>query len=230
MRTLGRELTSIVAVLCGGRPGPTVLLRGDMDALPVAEVTGLDFASTNGNMHACGHDMHVAGLVGAAKLLSVRQVELPGTIAFMFQPGEEGMGGVKIMLEEGMFDANGQTPDAAYAIPVALSVPGTYVTRPGTMMGGAITLHVTLHGKGGHSSRPEYAVEPVRPVLEFGQALYSMVTGSFSVFDPIVAEVTQLRGGEAVNVIPPECRDRGLSPHTVGRVAEEVPRTGDSLG
>ncbi|MCI4012209.1 M20 family metallopeptidase [Brevibacterium sp. ZH18] len=200
--TTGQGLNSVVAVLRGGKPGPTILLRGDMDALPVEEATGLDYASTNGNMHACGHDLHVTGLVGAAKLLSAHQAELAGTVAFMFQPGEEGQGGAKIMLEEGMFESIGATPDAAYAIHVAPGVPGTFVSRPGTVMAGANTLHVTMHGKGGHSSRPEDSTDPIRPLMEFGQALYSMITGSFSVFDPIVAEVTQLEAGNAVNIIP----------------------------
>lgn len=212
--TLGKDLSSIVAVLRGGRPGPTVLLRGDMDALPVTETSGLDYASTNGNMHACGHDLHVSGLVGAAKLLSAHQAQLRGTVAFMFQPGEEGQGGAKIMLDEGMFEVIGDTPDAAYAIHVAPGVPGTFVTRPGTVMAGANTLHVTMHGKGGHSSRPEDATDPVRPILEFGQSLYSMITGSFSVFDPIVAEVTQLSAGAAVNVIP-ETASLGASVRTI---------------
>ncbi|GEB22979.1 M20 metallopeptidase family protein [Brevibacterium aurantiacum] len=200
--TTGQDLSSVVAVLRGGKPGPTVLLRGDMDALPVTEATGLDYASINGNMHACGHDLHVTGLVGAAKLLSAHQAELAGTVAFMFQPGEEGPGGAQRMLDEGMFETIGSTPDSAYAIHVAPGVPGTFVGRPGTVMAGANTLHVTMHGKGGHSSRPEDATDPIRPLLEFGQALYSMITGSFSVFDPIVAEVTQLEAGTAVNIIP----------------------------
>ena len=200
--TTGTSLSSVIAVLRGGKPGPTVLLRGDMDALPVTEATGLDFASINGNMHACGHDLHVTGLVGAAKLLSAHQADLAGTVAFMFQPGEEGQGGAKIMLEERMFESIGTTPDAAYAIHVAPGVPGTFVSRPGTVMAGANTLHVTMHGKGGHSSRPEDSTDPIRPLMEFGQALYSMITGSFSVFDPIVAEVTQLEAGNAVNIIP----------------------------
>lgn len=212
--TLGKDLSSIVAVLRGGQPGPTILLRGDMDALPVAETTGLDFASDNGFMHACGHDLHVSGLVGAAKLLAAHQAELRGTVAFMFQPGEEGMGGAKIMLDEGMFETIRQTPDAAYAIHVAPGVPGTFVSRPGTIMAGANTLHVTMHGRGGHSSRPQDAADPVRPILEFGQSLYSMITGSFSVFDPIVAEITQLNAGTAVNIIP-ETASLGASVRTL---------------
>lgn len=231
--TLGTNLDSVVAVLRGGQPGPTIVLRGDMDALPVIEATGLDFASTNGNMHACGHDLHVSGLVGAARLLCAHREQLRGTVAFMFQPGEEGMGGAKIMLDEGMFDSIGTKPDAAYAIHVAPGVPGTFVTRPGTVMAGANTLHVTMHGKGGHSSRPEDSVDPVRPVLEFGQALYSMITGSFSVFDPIVAEVTQLNAGGAVNVIPATASlgasVRTLSAESTKRFPELATRLAESV-
>lgn len=231
--TLGTDLSSVVAVLRGAQPGPTILLRGDMDALPVFESTGLDYASTNGNMHACGHDLHVSGLVGAARLLSAHQAELRGTVAFMFQPGEEGLGGAKIMLDEGMFETIGAKPDAAYAIHVAPGVGGTFVTRPGTVMAGANTLHVTMVGKGGHSSRPQDSVDPVRPVLEFGQALYSMITGSFSVFDPIVAEVTQLSAGEAVNVIPSTASlgasVRTLSAESTKRFPELATRLADSV-
>lgn len=112
--TTGTALTSIVAVLRGANPGPTVLLRGDMDALPVAEETGHDFASTNGNMHACGHDLHTAGLVGAARLLAAHKNELVGKIVFMFQPGEEGPGGAEPMIAEGVLDAAGnRTPSPA---------------------------------------------------------------------------------------------------------------------
>lgn len=231
--TTGRGLSSVLAVLRGGRPGPTILLRGDMDALPVVEATGLDFASTNGNMHACGHDLHVSGLVGAAKLLSAHRDDLAGTVAFMFQPGEEGMGGAKDMLDEGMFAAIGTKPDAAYAIHVAPGAPGTFVTRPGTIMAGANTFHLTMHGKGGHSSRPQDAVDPIRPLLEFGQAVYSMVTGSFSVFDPIVAEVTQLDAGTAVNVIPGTASlamsVRTLSAETTARFPELATRLAESI-
>ena len=103
--TLHETTSGIAAVLEGGRPGPTVLLRADMDALPMPEDTGLDFASkVDGAMHACGHDAHTAMLVGAAKLLSARKADIPGRVLFMFQPGEEGFGGAKFMLEEGLLN------------------------------------------------------------------------------------------------------------------------------
>src|ERR1700685_793981 len=117
--TQGRALSSVTAVLRGGQPGPTVLLRGDMDALPITERTGLPYASlVTGVMHACGHDLHTAMLVGAARILSARQAELPGNVIFMFQPGEESVGGARVMIDEGVLDAAGERPVAAYALHV----------------------------------------------------------------------------------------------------------------
>src|SRR5215468_7744353 len=135
--SLGTALSSVTAVLrgAGADGGPVVLLRGDMDALPVAERSGLDFASqTKGVMHACGHDLHTAMLAGAARLLADRQGELPGTVVFMFQPGEEGHAGARLMISEGVLDAAGQRPVAAYALHVASSEWPARVcsTRPGT--------------------------------------------------------------------------------------------------
>src|SRR5690606_30039069 len=126
---LGTNLTSIAAVLRGGQPGPTVLLRGDMDALPVQEETGLPYASTNGNMHACGHDMHTAGLVGAVRLLHEQRAMMPGNVIFMFQPAEEVEGGAAPMIEEGLLDLTGERPIAAFAIHVVSSERGVFATR-----------------------------------------------------------------------------------------------------
>jgi amidohydrolase len=117
----GTGLSSITAVLRGALPGPVVLLRADMDGLPVREATGLDFASGNGAMHACGHDLHMAGLVGAARLLAERRAELAGTVIFMFQPGEEGFAGGRLMIGEGVLDAAGERPAAAFATTVSSS-------------------------------------------------------------------------------------------------------------
>ena len=136
----GRALSSVTAVLRGGRPGPVVLLRGDMDALPVTEETGLPYASaTPGAMHACGHDLHTAMLAGAARLLCARQADLPGAVIFMFQPGEEGCAGARHMISEGVLDAAGERPIAAYALHVtANKLPcGMFSTRPGPMLAAA---------------------------------------------------------------------------------------------
>lgn len=223
--TLGVKSTSVVAVLRGAEPGPAVLLRGDMDALPVAEQTELEYASTNGSMHACGHDLHVAGLVGAAKLLSAQQEDLSGSVIFMFQPGEEGHDGASLMLDEGVLDAAGERPVAAYGIHVRPGPLGVFRTRPGTLMAGANELRITVKGSGGHSSQPQTAVDPVPALTEIASALQTMATRRFSVFDPIVLTVTQLEAGEAINVIPDTARlgasVRTLSEESLDRVIVE---------
>ncbi|NAZ82983.1 amidohydrolase [Kineococcus sp. R8] len=224
--TLGTRTTSVVAVLRGRHPGPAVLLRGDMDALPVVEQTGLDYASTNGAMHACGHDLHTAGLVGAVRLLHERRSELAGSVVFMFQPGEEGLGGAKIMLEEGLLDAAGERPVAAFAIHVGPGEAGVFSTRAGTIAAGSNQLHVTVHGAGGHGSKPDGALDPVPAVAEIVTALQAMVTRRFSVLDPIVLTVTQLRAGTAINVIPASASlgatVRTLSVESTDRVEREA--------
>lgn len=231
--TRGESLTSVVAVLRGAKPGPTVLLRGDMDGLPVVEETGLDYASSNGNMHACGHDLHTAGLVGAAKLLSARRAELAGNVIFMFQPGEEGPGGAAPMLEEGLLEVAGERPVAAYGIHVCPGEPGVFRYRPGTAMAGANDVTVTFHGKGGHGSQPHTAVDPVPALLEFGTALQTMITRRFSVFDPVVASITQLSAGDAINVIPNSARLAGsvrtLSAATTELFPEAVRELADGI-
>jgi amidohydrolase len=203
--TLGDGLSSVTAVLRGGKPGPAVLLRGDMDALPVTERTGVPYASTvDGVMHACGHDLHTAMLAGAARLLSARQAEIAGDVIFMFQPGEEGPGGARIMVSEGVLDAAGERPVAAYALHVASGLLpfGLLASRPGTIMAAADTLHVTVHGRGGHGSQPHHAADPVPVACEIVLALQTMVTRQFDVFDPIVLTVGAFHAGTADNVIP----------------------------
>lgn len=219
--TKGESITSVTGVLRGAKPGPTVLLRGDTDGLPVVEQTGLDYASTNGAMHACGHDLHMAGLVGAARLLSTRREELAGNVVFMFQPGEEGPGGAKPMIEEGLLEITGEKPVAAYGIHVFPGQRGLFSYRPGTAMAGANYMRVTFHGEGGHGSQPHTAKDPVPALLEFGTALQTMVTRRFSVFDPVVASITQLSAGEALNVIPDRA-SLGASVRTLSAASDEA--------
>lgn len=205
----GTALSSVTAVLRGGRPGKTVLLRGDMDALPVTERTGLEFSSQiPGAMHACGHDLHTAMLAGAAKLLSARQSELPGNVVFMFQPGEEGNGGARLMISEGVLDAAGERPVAAYALHVAAGMLplGVAASRPGTVMAAADTLHVTVHGRGGHGSQPHHAADPIPVACEIVTALQAMVTRRFDVFDPVVVTVGTFHAGTTDNVIPDDAK------------------------
>jgi hippurate hydrolase len=227
----GRALTSVTAVLRGARPGGTVLLRGDMDALPVTERTGLPYASAlDGTMHACGHDLHTAMLAGAARLLSARQADLPGNVIFMFQPGEEGSGGAGLMISEGVLDAAGDRPLAAYGLHVTSSMlpRGLFSSRPGTLMAAADSLEITVRGRGGHGSQPHNAADPVPAACEIVTALQSLVTRKFDIFDPVVITVGSFHAGTASNVIPDEARleatVRSFSPGTRTRVMEAALR------
>ncbi len=223
----GQSISSVTAVLRGGRPGKTVLLRGDMDALPVDEHTGVPYASAvPGAMHACGHDLHTAMLAGAARLLSARQADLAGNVIFMFQPGEEGNGGARIMISEGVLDAAGERPAAAFALHVASSVLplGLVASRAGTAMAAADTLHVTVRGRGGHGSQPHLAADPIPAACEMVTALQTMVTRRFDVFDPVVLTVGTFHAGTTDNVIPDDAAFiatvRTFSPQSRERVRD----------
>src|ERR671926_792435 len=177
--TTGKSTTSVVGVLRGARSGPTFLLRGDMDALPVHEDTGLPFASEiPGAMHACGHDTHVAMLLGAARLLSERRDELAGQVVFMLQPGEEGFHGARYMLEEGLLDVVPGAPvSGAFALHISSSfASGTVNVRPGPMMAAADQWRLTVRGRGGHASMPYQAADPIPVAAEIVLALQSMIT------------------------------------------------------
>ena len=198
----GEHVSSVVADLeCGD--GPVVLLRADMDALPMPEDTGLGFASVvDGCMHACGHDAHTAMLVGAARLLHGRRAALPGAVRFMFQPGEEGHHGARHMIEEGVLD--GEEPvAAAFALHVSPNLPsGTIWTRGGPLMASADVVEIKVTGKGGHASTPYLANDPMPVAAEIVQALQVMATRRVNAFDPVVVTITKIRAGTADNVIP----------------------------
>jgi amidohydrolase len=228
----GERLSSVTGVLRGTHPdrpatgAPVVLLRGDMDALPVQEKTVLPYRSqVAGAMHACGHDLHTTMLAGAAQLLAAHADQLPGDVVFMFQPGEEACDGAAIMIEEGVLDVAGRRADAAYALHVfsAMVPQGKFVSRPGPMLAAADGLRVTVHGRGGHGSSPHTAVDPVTAVAEMITALQTMVTRRFDVFDPVVISVGSLHAGTAANVIPDvatfEATVRTFSAATRHRVA-----------
>lgn len=233
--TLGTDTTSVVAVLRGGRPGPVVLLRGDMDGLPLTEATDLPYASTNGAMHACGHDLHMAGLVGAARLLADRREELTGTVLFMFQPGEEGYDGAGVMLREGVLEAAGERPIAAYGVHVSADVRTGLVTgRPGTLMAAYSVLDVRVIGRGGHGSRPHEALDPVPATAEMISALYTHITRRYSAFDPVVLTVGEIHAGSAPNIIPGETHFRAgvrsFSTATTARLIAELPEFVTGIG
>jgi amidohydrolase len=207
--TLGESLSSVVAVLRGRAPvtgeRPVVLLRGDMDALPVAEEVDVDYVSTRpGMMHACGHDLHMAGLVGAARILHELRDELVGDVVLMFQPAEEGPGGAEPMIREGLLEAAGRRVDVAYAVHVySADHPfGTWFGRPGTLMAAADEVHVVVRGVGGHGSAPDRAKDPVPVACEIVLAYQSAVTRQFSVWDPVVLTVGRIAAGTKDNIIP----------------------------
>ena len=206
--TKGDKLSSVVAVIEGRRPGPTILLRGDMDALPLHEDTGLDFSSEDdGAMHACGHDTHVAMLLGAARLLQERRAELPGHVILMFQPGEEGMGGANTMIEEGLLDADvrggGVRPTGALAIHISTRYPsGEIHLKPGPEMAATDVIRITVRGRGGHASAPHQTVDPIAVAAEIVIALQAMVTRRIDVFDPAVVTIAQITAGTTNHIIP----------------------------
>ena len=208
--TLHETTSGIAALLDGGKPGPTVLLRGDMDALPLTEDTGLDFSSkSDGSMHACGHDTHTTMLVGAARLLSAQRADIAGRVLFMFQPGEEGDHGARFMLEEGLLelpnraDGSDSPVTGAFALHITSSLPTGWLScRGGSIMAAADTMFITVKGRGGHASEPYRALDPIPIACEIVQALQTMITRRIDVFDPAVVTVGKITAGTVNNIIP----------------------------
>ncbi|MBW8754755.1 MAG: amidohydrolase [Sphingomonadales bacterium] len=234
----GPSTTGLVAVLKGGVKATnraprcrSVLLRGDMDALPMPEETGLAFASTiPGTMHACGHDAHTAMLAGAAELLCRRAASLEGEVRFMFQPGEEGFHGARFMIDDGLLGggATGEPlPDAAFALHIMPTAPhGLVAGRAGSLLAAADQLDIVVEGRGGHASMPHQTRDPVPVACEIVLALQAMVTRQFEAHDPVVVTVTTLDAGTAHNVIPDRVALRGtmrsLSRENRARLGEAV--------
>ena len=202
----GPSTTGLVGILRGagggsGGNGRTVLLRGDMDALPLTEDSGVDFASTTpGVMHACGHDSHVAMLVGAAKLLCDAREQLAGTVMFMFQPGEEGHHGARFMLDDGLIDP---LPDAAFALHVMPNAPhGVFSTKAGPLLASSDVLTIIVKGAGGHASMPHDTRDPIPVACAIVTAIQTMVTRRVNVFDPAVVTIARIIAGTTNNIIP----------------------------
>ncbi|GGE04611.1 hippurate hydrolase [Tsuneonella deserti] len=204
----GGSTTGAVATLKGGRPGRRVLLRGDMDALPMDEHTGLEFASiVPGRMHSCGHDTHTAMLAGAAELLCARRDDVAGEVQFMFQPGEEGFHGAKHMLDDGLVSP---LPEAAFALHIMPNARhGAVAGRAGALMASADQLDIVVEGKGGHASMPHDTLDPVPAACAIVTALQAMVTRRFNAADAVVVTVTMIEAGTAHNVIPDRVTLRG---------------------
>ncbi|HEY8122596.1 MAG TPA: M20 family metallopeptidase [Myxococcota bacterium] len=201
-----RNTSGVVATLRGARPGKRILLRADTDALPMPEDNELAFRSQRpGAMHACGHDAHTAMLAGAARLLAQQQATLAGEVVFMFQPGEEGFAGARVMLDEGM-----PQTDAAFAIHITPLIPsGMIGTRPGALLASADFFDIVVRGKGGHASMPHDCRDPIPAAGEITTALQTFVTREIPVSDPVVITVTRIAGGTTGNVIPESVEMQG---------------------
>jgi amidohydrolase len=226
--------SGVTAVIEGGQDGPTMLLRADTDALPLQEDADLTFKSTtDGQMHACGHDLHTAMLAGAAKLLHARRADIKGRVLLMFQPGEEGFHGAKHMLDDGILQYAGEVTKA-FAIHVGGNVPlGLVAVKGGTQMASSDTFRIVVRGKGGHASAPHHALDPIPIACEIVIALQTMVTRRIDAFDPGVLTVGQIMSGTTSNIIPETAtvlgtlravseRTRTLLHDGVRRVAENI--------
>jgi amidohydrolase len=212
--TTGVAKTGVVGLLEGARPGPVILVRFDMDALPVTEETGAAYASTvPGSMHACGHDGHTAIGLTVAKMLHSHREELAGTVKFVFQPAEEGtcgeeIGGAERMMREGVLE-NPQ-PDLALALHLWNEKPFGWVhVAQGAVMAGAEEFKITVTGRGGHGAIPHGAVDPVLAASQIVTALQSITSRNIAPLQAAVVSVTMIHGGETFNVIPPKVEMEG---------------------
>jgi amidohydrolase len=214
----GVARNGIVATLRGEGDGPTVGLRADMDALPITEATGLPFASeVEGKMHACGHDGHTSMLVGAAHALCGMRERLDGTVKFFFQPAEEGGGGGKVMLEEGVADG----VDTVFALHLWPGLPfGTAGTKAGPIMAAADAFELTVRGKGGHGAMPHLSADAVAMAAQIVTTLQTVVSREVDPVEPAVLTVGEIGAGTAFNIIPETARLGG----TVRTLNEDLRR------
>jgi amidohydrolase len=232
--TPGTTVSGITAVIEGDSDGPTTLLRADMDALPMHEDVDVPFASKSEDMmHACGHDLHVSMLVGAAKILQSRRRDIKGRIVLMFQPGEEGFHGARYMIEDGLLDVAG-TIDRAFAIHVSTVIPsGVIAGKGGPLMASSDNFAIKVVGRGGHASAPHHAVDPIPIACEIVQALQVMITRRVDAFDPAVVTVARIQAGTTTNVIPETAEIlgtiRAISERTRTSVHDSLKRVAENI-
>ncbi len=237
LRALGLDVrtgmahTGVVALIEGGRPGPTILLRADMDALPVTEKTDVPFRSTAmgefrgrpvGVMHACGHDAHTAILMGVAEVLVKLRDRLPGKILLVFQPAEEGVpegerGGAPLMLEEGLLDI--AKPEAAFGFHLGSSLnTGTVAIRPGPLMAGSDFFRILVTGRQSHGSRPWQGVDSIVTAAQIVNALQTIVSRQLDITElPAVVSIGAINGGVRHNIIAETVEMLGTDPHVQRR-------------
>lgn len=234
--SVDHEISAVTLLIKGDKPGPIVLLRADMDALAVQEATGLDFAATNGYMHACGHDLHMAMGVGAARLVFAHRAELAGSVLFWFQPGEEGHGGADLMIERQMHLVNNQTPIAAYSLHVFSGMPrGVFLTKEGPLMASAGDVLVTFSGKGGHGSMPWLSKDPISAMVDAISATQTLISKRFSPFDPVIVNVGWVQAGDTHTTnVTPEIASFGATIRTFSdenfvKVRQELSRLYESV-
>ena len=226
--------TGVVALLEGARPGPVVLLRFDMDALPIEEQTGAEYASQNpGVMHACGHDGHTSIGLTVARLLHRHREELAGTLQLVFQPAEEGLGGMERMLAEGLLEE--PRPDLSLGLHLWNEMPlGWLGVSPGPVMAAAEIFQVRLLGKGGHGAMPEKTIDPVAAAAQVISALQTIVARNVSSLEAAVVSATYVHAGQAFNVIPSEAEIKGtirtFQPAVRERVLERFRQVTQGVG
>ena len=201
--------TGVLGTLRGGKPGPVTLLRADMDALPITELNDVPYRSQRaGAMHACGHDAHVSILLAAAKTLAARRAEIPGTLVFCFQPGEEGYAGAKKMIDDGALE--NPHVERTFALHVYSGLDaGKIGVRDGPFFASADEFDLTIRGKGGHGAMPQLAVDPIAAGAYVVTLLQSIVSREIAPKDPAVVTVAQFTSGTTFNVIPDEAKMKG---------------------